>query len=422
MGVRGLMSLLKEFAPKAIVETTIKDYGNKFLAFDAFHIIYLFCIALRGKTCETRKDGKIVSHLRAIFFTIVACAEHNIVPIFVFDGKPPHLKQDEMNERSKKKEKVRDELKILEEAMKDAYNEKDAKKRQQLMKRTFSIKGYMIKDCIVLCKLFGVPYIEAPEEADAQCAALSKSLATHNKTWGVVAEDMDMLAYGTPILLRNFSASKDGKKKIQEIHLGSILNQMALTKDQFVDECILLGTDYKKNESCISGLKGRMVHIKYKKYGKDIRKLVAGLTEENNDAKRRKRRAPYHIPDNFIKVFNEIKQYYTKSAEVIDPQLVNTKWTKPNIDMIANMMCKENEFDTYIIDKLNSFADAYNRNPFREKDAYITKIKKNTVSSRPKFNSQRSQLFKNAIIGHLSPDVVGTSIQSIIPLIGAING
>jgi len=44
-----------------------------------------------------------------------------------------------------------------------------------------------------------VPVIEAPGEAEAQCAELCKG----GKVWATASEDMDSLTFGTPILLRH---------------------------------------------------------------------------------------------------------------------------------------------------------------------------------------------------------------------------
>lgn len=49
-----------------------------------------------------------------------------------------------------------------------------------------------------LLRLMGVPVIEAPTEAEAQCTAMVKS----GLCYAVGSEDMDTLTLGAPILLR----------------------------------------------------------------------------------------------------------------------------------------------------------------------------------------------------------------------------
>ncbi|RXN22089.1 flap endonuclease 1 [Labeo rohita] len=91
-----------------------------------------------------------------------------------------------------------------------------------------------------LLTLIGVPYIEAPCEAEASCAALVKS----GKIYATATEDMDGLTFGTSVLLRHLTASEAKKLPIEEFHFSCILQEMGLTHQQFIDLCILLGCDY----------------------------------------------------------------------------------------------------------------------------------------------------------------------------------
>ena len=52
-----------------------------------------------------------------------------------------------------------------------------------------------------LIKSMGFQYIEAHGEADKLCAALVKK----NKVYGVLTEDMDLFAYGCPVVFRYIS-------------------------------------------------------------------------------------------------------------------------------------------------------------------------------------------------------------------------
>ena len=57
----------------------------------------------------------------------------------------------------------------------------------------------------------GCPVVEAPCEAEAQCAALCKS----GKVYASATEDMDCLTFATPVLLRKMTFAKDAKSEIQ---------------------------------------------------------------------------------------------------------------------------------------------------------------------------------------------------------------
>lgn len=91
-----------------------------------------------------------------------------------------------------------------------------------------------------LLRLMGVPIVEAPSEAEAQCAAMAKA----DLVYGVATEDMDALTFGTPRLLRHLTFAASRKEPIVEIDLATVLRDMNLTMDQFIDLGVLCGCDY----------------------------------------------------------------------------------------------------------------------------------------------------------------------------------
>ncbi len=67
----------------------------------------------------------------------------------------------------------------------------------------------------VCARAQGIPVIEAPTEAEAQCAAMAKA----GLVFATGSEDMDALTFSTPILLRHLNYAEAQKKPILEIHL-----------------------------------------------------------------------------------------------------------------------------------------------------------------------------------------------------------
>lgn len=86
----------------------------------------------------------------------------------------------------------------------------------------------------------GVPVVEAPTEAEAQCAELVKK----GKAWAVGTEDMDALTFGCPVLLRYLTYSEARKQPVLEVTLERVLSELGFSMDQFIDLCILMGCDY----------------------------------------------------------------------------------------------------------------------------------------------------------------------------------
>jgi flap endonuclease-1 len=86
----------------------------------------------------------------------------------------------------------------------------------------------------------GIPWVNAPCEAEAQAAALAKA----GKVYGVGSEDMDTITFASPVLLRHLTFSEAKKAPIQEFYHEKVLQGLGLTQDEFIDLCILLGCDY----------------------------------------------------------------------------------------------------------------------------------------------------------------------------------
>ena len=105
----------------------------------------------------------------------------------------------------------------------------------------------------------GLPVIESKEEADSTCAYLVKN----NLAYGTASEDMDILTFGSTRLIRNLT-SKKNKNKIMEISLETILEELEINQEQFIDICILLGCDYSDT---IKGIGYKRAYSIIKKYG-----------------------------------------------------------------------------------------------------------------------------------------------------------
>lgn len=58
-----------------------------------------------------------------------------------------------------------------------------------------------------------------------------------------------MLTFGTPRMLRHLTSPAARKEPIQEIHLATVLDEMKLTMEQFIEMCILCGCDYVSGTS-----------------------------------------------------------------------------------------------------------------------------------------------------------------------------
>ncbi|EOD52592.1 putative dna excision repair protein rad2 protein [Neofusicoccum parvum UCRNP2] len=95
----------------------------------------------------------------------------------------------------------------------------------------------MISECQQLLSLFGLPYITAPMEAEAQCA----ELVHLGLVDGIVTDDSDIFLFGGTRVYKNMF----NQAKFVECYLAQDLEQeFSLTRDRLIAIAQLLGSDY----------------------------------------------------------------------------------------------------------------------------------------------------------------------------------
>ncbi|KAG8768517.1 DNA repair protein rad2, partial [Serendipita sp. 397] len=95
----------------------------------------------------------------------------------------------------------------------------------------------MVAQIMMLLRLFGIPYITAPMEAEAQCAALlSMGLVD-----GVITDDSDVFLFGATRVFKNMF----NQSKTVECFLATDLQrELNLDRDKLIRLAYLLGSDY----------------------------------------------------------------------------------------------------------------------------------------------------------------------------------
>eukprot|EP00048_Salpingoeca_helianthica_P017004 m.235254 g.235254 ORF g.235254 m.235254 type:complete len:389 (-) comp19964_c0_seq1:23-1189(-) len=316
MGIHGLSKLIGDQAPRAVKEGEITAYEGRKIAVDASMSIYQFLIAVRqnGDTL-TNEEGETTSHLSGMFYRTIRMISSGLKPIYVFDGKPPVMKSGELAKRAERREAAEVELAKAQEAG-------DEEGVDKFSRRLVKATKQHSEDCKTLLTLMGVPYFEAPCEAEAQCAALVKA----GKAFAVGTEDMDALTFGSSFVLRHLTFSEARKMPIKEFCLAKALTEMELTMEEFIDLCILLGCDYCDT---IRGI-GPARAITLIKQHHSIEEILKHL-----DTKK------YTVPENWA--YKEARELFVK-PEIADPESFEPKWTPPDVEGLVEFLSKKNGF------------------------------------------------------------------------------
>jgi flap endonuclease-1 len=191
------------------------------VAVDADNLVWSFVTAMAA-AAELPKapDGRPNAHLLGLLNRLALYAKWGARSVWVFDGAQPDLKEATLIARAERIEAARAAGDDAQAAA--AVDEDD------------------LQECRRLLEALGIPYVDSPGEADAQCAHLVQA----GQAWAAVTQDWDIALFGAPRALRNLTLSQTRTPEI--LDLAAALEAAGLTREQLVDAAILMGTDYNE--------------------------------------------------------------------------------------------------------------------------------------------------------------------------------
>ena len=252
MGIRGLTGWIRWAAPAALKAPVWASYKNKRVGIDILGFLY------KAKANKTHPITYI-AHL------IAKCREYNIIPVPVFDGKPPDEKRETIRQRNEAR--LKNDQKRLQLTTDMETAEMTTEQRDTLAKEIGSLTASSVyvttdeRDEVKrLLYAAGVLFLNANGEADNVLAYLMR----RGELDAVMSNDMDLLARGVHTLLvpERMSVPGDATGWIA-YELNSILQHAGLTYLQFLEMCVLMGSDYTNKAKSLP-FKASYFTIKYK--------------------------------------------------------------------------------------------------------------------------------------------------------------
>ena len=217
----------------------LSDLAGEKIAVDVFLSAYQFITAMTGADGRPLSDSKSrpVAHLMGFLDRATILIASGIEPVFVFDGKPPDLKRDTLNDRRARKDSAK-------KKWNEAIESGDLKTAKKIGPQIAEYTPEMVQETKDLFDVLGVSWIEAPMEAEGAAAVRARNGELH----AVATQDWDALLYGAPIMIRNLMSH--GTKKFgrtltaERIVLKDLLDENDITHEQLVDLGIMIGTDF----------------------------------------------------------------------------------------------------------------------------------------------------------------------------------
>lgn len=236
MGIRHLNKYFMQKCKKECIrKIALSELAGKTIVIDTS--IYLYKFAGQNSLQES------------IFHMITLFHKYSIVPIFVFDGKPPPEKYDEISRRKWNKYCAEEKYDKMSALLEETTNEKERQTilhgMESLKQQFVRISNKDIKNVKTIMDAYGVTYYDARGEADKLCATISKQ----QNCMGCLSDDMDMFVYGCRFVLRHLSLYNE---TLLLYDFEKIMRDLNMSHAMFKQVAILSGTDYNIQDNCIT--------------------------------------------------------------------------------------------------------------------------------------------------------------------------
>ncbi len=314
---------LTKIVPKH--EIKIEALNGKIVAIDASNILYQFLSSIRQQDGTPLKDGNgnITSHLVGLSSRIPNLMSRGLKICFVLDGKSPELKFKEQGDREIRKQ-------TAEAKLEQAKAEMDEELMHKYSMQTTRLTKEMIRESVELITNFGIPVIQAPSEAEAQAAFMTKE----NDVYAAVSQDYDSLLFGAVRVVRNLTISQRKKLpggstisvKPEIIELKEVLSTLGINQEKLIIMGILIGTDFNSKGVKGIGPKNALKLVKqYKNYDELFKKVNADF---------------------------DWKEIYEIFKKIPVNKKYDLKWDNVNEDRVREILIENHDFSKERVDKI----------------------------------------------------------------------
>jgi flap endonuclease-1 len=388
MGIKNLTTILNVHCKSAINKRNLDAYKGRILGIDISIFLY--------KYLYMNDD-----HLEGIMRLLLRILKNGILPLVIFDGRPPKEKSEVLTTRKEKREYLvtkREAIETAMEIMKEFHDDmpkeelkkeikKVIEKKQEtkgentklededidelLVKNTDELKDELekttkriiyvrsehIESLKTMLKNMGLPYVVSKGEAES----LMGHLCAEGIIDGCISEDTDVLVNGGKIFLRNITADKN---TVDEYCLEGILSGLGMSFDQFMDMCILCGCDYT---SKIGGM-GPQTAYKMMKKHENLEGVLVEL---------QKRPDKYEIPVGEHFDYVKARDLFLHSTDVEDRDEIKNRIKVKNPDlpnlilMMRSTKLSEKYFDEIQKNYMNYLMNIKKHLPMNARDLLI---------------------------------------------------
>lgn len=254
-------------------------------------------------------------------------------------------------------------------------------------KQALTISEQIRTDAQELLRLFGIPYIVAPMEAEAQCAYLEEIHLTD----GTITDDSDIWLFGGRTVYRHFF---NDRKTVLEFRSTDIQHNFKLTRNEMIQLALLVGSDYTTGLRGIGPVTAVEILAAFPAEGDNI---LHGLTNFSSWFQTSK-----VIGSGKVALRNKLRNVQIEKGfpsqavaqaylfPTVDESKETFTWGKPNLTLLANyarqkLGWSKAKFDEVMTPVVKKLAEASHQTSL---DSYF-KIQKSPKSIDPVLMSKR---------------------------------
>uniref|UniRef100_A0A6B0VEV0 Putative 5'-3' exonuclease n=1 Tax=Ixodes ricinus TaxID=34613 RepID=A0A6B0VEV0_IXORI len=216
---------------------------------------------------------------------------------------------------------------LPEEELKELENQERKQQRQAT-----GMSDQLVTECQELLRMFGLPFVVSPGEAEAQCAWLEEQ----GLTQGTVTDDSDAWLFGARTVYRHLFASD---RRPSVYRLQDLATQLGLNRQKLVAFALLCGSDYTAGVSGVGPITAMEVLSEFS--GEDALQLLENFRTWLERAKSEKVHPGNRTRSHLVRLTVEpgfpsapvVRAYLEPS---VDASKETFSWGTPNLDELRS--------------------------------------------------------------------------------------
>ncbi|CAL9734773.1 DNA repair protein Rad2p [Monosporozyma servazzii] len=194
----------------------------------------------------------------------------------------------------------------------------------------------MVSDVQELLSRFGIPFVTAPMEAEAQCAELLQLKLVD----GVITDDSDVFLFGGTKIYKNLFQDK---KYVEFYDYDAIEQKLGLSRENMIELALLLGSDYTTGIKSMGPVSSMEVLAEFK----NLNNFKKWYEEGQFNKEKLEKEDKFHKDLRKKLVRNEVVLDHDFPSEMVidaykNPEVDHDKtpfqWSVPDLDMLRQFL------------------------------------------------------------------------------------